>query len=119
MKKIRQTQILLISIGLLLILLTYFYYPYLKRTELTKELPTQKDLGEETDDETEESSDFCPSEINGENMDEVDDACIATFDEDEETESSESKDSTLSGFLITSTIGLIAILAFTRRRFRV
>ena len=72
-----------------------------------------------SDDETEESSDFCPSEINGENMDEVDDACIATFDEDEETESSESKDSTLSGFLITSTIGLIAILAFTRRRFRV
>ena len=52
-------------------------------------------------------------------MDEVDDACIATFDEGEETESPESKDSTLSGFSITSTMGLIAILAFTRRRFSV
>ena len=51
MKKIRQTQIFLISIGLLLILLTYFYYPYLKSTELTKEQPVQKDLVEETYDE--------------------------------------------------------------------
>jgi len=72
-----------------------------------------------SDDETEESSDFCPSEINEENIDEVDDACIATFDEEEETESPESKDSTLSGFSIISAMGLIAILAFTRRRFHV
>ena len=70
-------------------------------------------------DETEESSEFCPSEINEENMDEVDDACIATFDEDEETESPESKYSNLYGFSITSAMGVIAILAFMRRRFRV
>ena len=44
--KIKQQniQLILICIGLLLILLTYFYYPYLKKTELTQKQPSEKIL---------------------------------------------------------------------------
>ena len=50
-KKQQRIQIILISIGLLLILVTYFYYPYLKKVELIKDQPQQKDLGETTSDD--------------------------------------------------------------------
>ena len=41
-KKQQNIQIILISIGLLLILITYFYYPYIKKTELIKKQPSEK-----------------------------------------------------------------------------
>ena len=37
MKKQRTTQLVLISIGLLLILLTYFYYPYMNKDKLLED----------------------------------------------------------------------------------
>ena len=50
-----------------------------------------------------------------ENIDEIDDACVATFDDEEKLEPSESED-TLPGISIVSTLGLITLLAFMRRR---
>ena len=52
MKKKRQkAQIILILIGFFLISITYFYYPYIKETELVKDQSEQKDLKEKTDDD--------------------------------------------------------------------
>ena len=52
MKKNQQKiQIILISIGLLLIAITYFYYPYLKKVDLIKDRPFQKDSKNVTDDD--------------------------------------------------------------------
>jgi TolB protein len=65
-------------------------------------------------DETEEDSGFCPAIITEENIDEVDDACVATFDDDEGP--SELEDATLPGISIVSTIGLVTLLAFMRRK---
>ena len=45
-KKQKKIQIALISIGVLLILMTYFYYPYVNKSKLAKNLSAQKDLGE-------------------------------------------------------------------------
>ena len=45
-KKQKKIQIALISIGILLILMTYFYYPYVNKFKLAKNQPTQKDLGD-------------------------------------------------------------------------
>ncbi len=42
-KKQQKTQLILISIGLLLILLTYFYYPYMNKDELQDDQFVQKD----------------------------------------------------------------------------
>ena len=50
--KQQKVQIILTLIGLLLILITYFYYPYMKKVELVKDQPTQKDLEKNIDDET-------------------------------------------------------------------
>ena len=50
--KQQKAQIILTLIGLLLILITYFYYPYMKKVELVKDQPTQKDLEKNIDDET-------------------------------------------------------------------
>ena len=50
--KQQKVQIILTFIGLLLILITYFYYPYMKKVELVKDQPTQKDLEKNIDDET-------------------------------------------------------------------
>ena len=50
-KKQQRIQIILISIGLLLILVTYFYYPYLKKVELTEDQILQKDLEKTADDD--------------------------------------------------------------------
>ncbi len=69
----------------------------------------------ESSNETEENSGFCPSEINEENIDEIDDSCVATFDE-EEPEPSESEENSLSGISIVSVLGLIALVAFMGRR---
>ena len=43
-KKQQKIQIALISIGLLLIISTYFYYPLMKKAELAKNQPQQKEL---------------------------------------------------------------------------
>ncbi len=42
--KQQKFQIILIAIGLLLILITYFYYPYMKKMELASNQPVRKDL---------------------------------------------------------------------------
>ena len=45
MKKIHQkTQIILISVGIFLILATYFFYPYMKKSQLTKSKSIQEDV---------------------------------------------------------------------------
>ena len=54
-----------------------------------------------------------------ENIDEVDDACVATFDDDEEappTELEDTLEDTLPSISITSTFCLITLIAFMRRR---
>ena len=43
-QKQKKAQIILTSIGLILILITYFYYPYMKKVELARNQPVQKDL---------------------------------------------------------------------------
>ena len=43
-KKQQKIQIILILIGLLLIFVTYFYYPYMERMKLAKDQPAQQDL---------------------------------------------------------------------------
>ena len=50
-KQQKRIQIILISIGLLLIAITYFYYPYLKKVDLIKDRPFQKDSKNVTDDD--------------------------------------------------------------------
>ena len=67
-------------------------------------------------DETKEDSGFCTAIVTEENIDEVDDACVATFDDEEELEPSESGDTTLSGISIVGTLGLVTLLAFMRRK---
>ena len=48
-KKEHKTQLVLILIGLLLILLTYFYYPYMKKDKLLKNQSGREDLENTTD----------------------------------------------------------------------
>ena len=48
-KKQQNIQIILISIGLLLILITYFYYPYMNKAKLIENQSAKKDL-ERTDE---------------------------------------------------------------------
>ena len=48
MKKQQKIQIALISIGLLLIISTYFYYPLMRKTELAKNQLQQKELKKNT-----------------------------------------------------------------------
>lgn len=57
----------------------------------------------------------CPTFVDGENLEEIDDACVATFDDEGELEPSESED-TLPGISIVSTLGLITLIAFLRRK---
>ena len=69
-------------------------------------------------DETEEDSgdsDSCPAFVDGENLEEIDDACVATFDDEGELEPSELED-ILPGISIVSTLGLITLIAFLRRK---
>ena len=44
MKKQQKTQLVLISVGIVLIILTYFYYPYLNKGELSKDQSAKKDF---------------------------------------------------------------------------
>ena len=69
-------------------------------------------------DETEEDSGFCTVIVTEENIDEVDDACVATFDDAEEapTELEDTLEDTLPSISITSTLCLVTLLAFMRRR---
>jgi len=69
-------------------------------------------------DETEEDSGdsaSCPAFVDGENLEEIDDACVATFDDEGELEPSELED-ILPGISIVSTLGLITLIAFLRRK---
>ena len=50
-KKQQKIQIALISIGLLLIFLTYFYYPYIKKSEFLKNKTTLPDVEDSTDED--------------------------------------------------------------------
>ena len=63
--------------------------------------------------ETNEESGFCPAEITDENKDNVDDACIATFDEPEDSNSK--VEELLSSWSFFASICAIAIIAFRRR----
>ena len=63
--------------------------------------------------ETNEESGFCPAEITDENKDNVDDACIATFDEPEDSNSK--VEELLSSWSFFASICVIAIIAFRRR----
>jgi len=49
--KQQKAQMVLITIGLLLILITYFYYPYIKQAEFIKKQPSQKEFEKETNNE--------------------------------------------------------------------
>ena len=51
-KKVLSIQIILILTGLLLILITYFYHPYTKKTEFIENLPTQHDVEKTLDDQS-------------------------------------------------------------------
>ena len=55
-KQQKRIQIILVSIGLLLIAITYFYYPYLKKVNLIKDLPSQKDSENVTDADQQSTS---------------------------------------------------------------
>ena len=71
------------------------------------------------DETDEEDSGFCTAIVTEENIDEVDDACVATFDDDEEappTELEDTLEDTLPSISITSTFCLITLIAFMRRR---
>ncbi len=57
----------------------------------------------------------CPAFVDGENLEEIDDACVATFDDEGELEPSELED-ILPGISIVSTLGLITLIAFLRRK---
>ena len=50
-KKQQKTQLVLISIGLLLILLTYFYYPYMNKDKLLEDQSVQEDLDKTPQDD--------------------------------------------------------------------
>ena len=63
--------------------------------------------------ETKEESGFCPAEITDENKDNVDDACIATFDEPEDSNSK--VEELLSSWSFFASLCVIAIIAFRRR----
>ena len=63
--------------------------------------------------ETKEESGFCPAEITDENKDNVDDACIATFDEPEDSNSK--VEGLLSSLSFFASICAVAIIAFRRR----
>jgi len=63
--------------------------------------------------ETNEESGFCPAEITDENKDNVDDACIATFDGPEDSNSK--VEELLSSWSFFASICVIAIIAFRRR----
>ena len=52
-KEHQKTQIILISIGIFLILATYFFYPYMKKTQLAKNKSIQDDVIESTDEDQE------------------------------------------------------------------
>ena len=46
----KKTQIILISIGLFLILMTYFYYPYMNKINVDKNELTKKDTNISSDE---------------------------------------------------------------------
>ena len=55
-KQQKRIQIILVSIGFLLIAITYFYYPYLKKLDLIKDQSSQKDSENVIDDDQQSTS---------------------------------------------------------------
>ena len=51
-KKQQNIQVILISIGLLLVLITYFYYPYMNKPKLIENPSAKKDLGKTLEDQS-------------------------------------------------------------------
>ena len=51
-KKQQNIQIILISVGLLLILITYFYYPYMNKAKLIENQSAKKDLKRDLNDQS-------------------------------------------------------------------
>ena len=49
-KKQKKAQLILVSIGLLLVLLTYFYYPHINKDKPLKNQSTREDVEKDTDD---------------------------------------------------------------------
>jgi hypothetical protein len=74
---------------------------------------TSNDNETSDNNETKEQSGFCPAEITDENKDNIDDACIATFDEPEDSNSKE--EGLLPSLSFFASICVIAIIAFRRR----
>jgi TolB protein len=66
-------------------------------------------------DDAEEDSGYCSAVVDEENIDEIDDACVATFDE-EEPKIFELEEDSLPGISIVSALGLITLVVFMRRR---
>jgi len=64
--------------------------------------------------ETKEDSGYCPAEIDEENIEEVDDSCLATFDE--EDGEPETSSESLPAVSIVTVLSVISITAFLRRR---
>ena len=52
-KEHQKTQIILITIGIFLILATYFFYPYMKKTQFAKNKSIQEDVMESADEDQE------------------------------------------------------------------
>jgi len=50
-KKQQKIQIILVSIGLFLILSTYFYYPYINKIKLNESISTQKNIDNSLSDD--------------------------------------------------------------------
>ena len=55
-KQQKRIQIILVSIGFLLIAITYFYYPYLKKLDLIKDQSSQKDSENVINDDQQSTS---------------------------------------------------------------
>jgi hypothetical protein len=71
------------------------------------------EVDETANNETKDDSGFCPTEITDENKDDVNDACIATFDDPEYSNSTEEE--LLPSLSFFTSIYTIAIIAFRRR----
>jgi len=82
-------------------------------SEVDETTNNQTANNETANNETKDDSGFCPTEITDENKDDVDDACIATFDDPEDSNSIEEE--LLPSLSFFTSIYTIAIIAFRRR----
>ena len=82
-------------------------------SEVDETTNNQTANNETANNETKDDSGFCPTEITDENKDDVDDACIATFDDPEDSNLTEEE--LLPSLSFFTSIYTIAIIAFRRR----